>query len=69
MSIQSDLDSAKAAEAAAHQVVVDLEAKLEAAQPHISLWNEIEMYASQLPSEIQATLSQFAERAKQLLNI
>ena len=40
-----------------------------AAEPHISLWAEIEQYAEKLPTEIKEELSQFVQRAKQLLNI
>lgn len=59
---QAALDSANA------QLATD-QAALDAVQPHLSLWQEIEAYAATLGGDVESTIKSFSDRAKALFGL
>jgi len=57
-----------ALDAASEQLAAN-KAALAAAQPHLSVWQEVEAYASTVGGEVESALKDFAARGKSLLNL
>jgi hypothetical protein len=66
MSLQDDLASAEAAMKDAASRVDAIRAKIEAALPHVSLWQELESHAQSLEESVKNALMNLAARGKAL---
>lgn len=66
---QSAVDAAQTALDAAKAQLASDQAALDATVPHLSLWQEVEAYASTLGTEAELTIKSFSDRAKALLGL
>ena len=57
-----------ALDAACAKVAAD-QAAIDAAQPHLSIWQEVEAYAATLGTEAESTIKSFSDRAKALFGL
>jgi len=69
MSLQTDLDTANANLAAAQEAQRVAQAAFDAAQPHLSLWAEVEAEATKLAAEAQPAFASIVAKARALLGM
>ena len=66
---QEAVATAQAVLDAANAQLAKDQAALNAVQPHLSLWQEVEAYAASLGTEAEATIKTFSDRAKALFGL
>jgi hypothetical protein len=69
MSVQSDLDLANANLAAAQAAQQAAQAAFDAAQPHLTLWAEVEAEASKLSDEVKPAFAALVARGRALFGM